>query len=307
MVDRSSAQATALPRLGLRSPPLAELAKREAHSDRERPKRLASVKGEAMLPMLQESPLVEAMQLFWKVARLGVVNRRLLEDSDLPLLATLQANPLARWWRRCSCFGSRCTWGWRTGVCRRTWTCARRSCAWRWCAARRRGRGCRTCRSGGRSVFLFCQRARANIREILAHTHFPEEYRSLKNVIARCAAAAAPFPLDVVGRVIGANLLAVTIDAAVRSINARAPFDHSGLRLRISVAAILFHLRIEMSNLPIRDDRQSHPREGERSENSEKERGESFHKCASGPSASTGFRNVGTVDVRPNPKSISPK
>ena len=94
MVDRSSAQATALPRLGLRSPPLAELAKREAHSDRERPKRLASVKGEAMLPMLQESPLVEAMQLFWKVARLGVVNRRLLEDSDLPLLATLQANPL---------------------------------------------------------------------------------------------------------------------------------------------------------------------------------------------------------------------
>ncbi len=94
MVDRSSAQATALPRLGLRSPPLAELAKREAHSDRERPKRLASVKGEAMLPMLEESPLVEAMQLFWKVARLGVVNRRLLEDSELPLLATLQANPL---------------------------------------------------------------------------------------------------------------------------------------------------------------------------------------------------------------------
>jgi len=94
VVDRSSAQATALPRLGLRSPPLAELAKREAHSDRERPKRLASVKGEAMLPMLQESPLVEAIQLFWKVARLGVVNRRLLEDSDLPLLTTLQANTL---------------------------------------------------------------------------------------------------------------------------------------------------------------------------------------------------------------------
>jgi len=304
VVDRSSAQATALPRLGLRSPPLAELAKREAHSDRERPKRLASVKGEAMLPMLQESPLVEAIQLFWKVARLGVVNRRLLEDSDLPLLTTLQANPLVEamqlFWEPL-----------HLGVANRRLpedldlrqTELRLALVRR----RRRGRGCRTCRSGGRSVFLFCQRARANIREILAHTHFPEEYRSLKNVIARCAAAAAPFPLDVVGRVIGANLLAVTIDAAVRSINARAAFDHSGLRLRISVAAILFHLRIEMSDLPIRDDRQSHPREGERSENSEKERGKSFHKCVSGPSASTGFRNVGTVDVRPNPKSISPK
>jgi len=51
----------------------------------------------------------------------------------------------------------------------------------------------------------------------------------------------------------------MTIDAAVRSVNVRTPFDHSGLRLRISVAAILFHLRIEMSDLPIRDQRQSHP------------------------------------------------
>src|SRR5439155_1047751 len=138
-------------------------------------------------------------------------------------------------------------------------------------------------------------------------THFPEEYWPLKNIIARCTPAVAPFALDVVGRVIGAYLLAVTIDAAVRSINPRAAFDHSGLGLGVNIGAILFHLWIEMSDLPIRDHRQSHPGESERAENSEKKRGESFHKCASEPSASTGLRNVGTVDVRPNPKSISPK
>lgn len=48
MVHRSFAQAKALPRPGLRSPPLAELAKREANSEPAMPKRLAPVKREAL-------------------------------------------------------------------------------------------------------------------------------------------------------------------------------------------------------------------------------------------------------------------
>ena len=124
--------------------------------------------------------------------------------------------------------------------------------------------------------------------------------------IARRTAAVTPFPLDVVRRVIGADLQ-LTNKCAVRSVDTRAALDHPRLRHRISIGAILLHLRIEMSDLPIRDDCQPHPREGERAENSEKERDESFHMCASEPSASTGLRNVGTVDVRPNHKSISPK
>ena len=165
----------------------------------------------------------------------------------------------ARWRRRCSCFGSWSAERWRTGFCWRTWICTSGSNT----RCRRCSGGaslsCRTCSSGGRNVFLFRRRARTDIRKILAHTHFPEEYRSLKNIIARCAAAAAPLPFDIVGRVIGADLLAMTIDAAVRSVNVRTPFDHSGLRLRISVAAVLFHLRIKMPDLPIWDEGQSHP------------------------------------------------
>jgi len=82
VVHRSSAQAKALPRPGLRSPPLAELAKRERHSEPAMPKRLASVKR-------------EALQLVWEVVHLGVANRHLLEDLDLPLLAVLQESPPA--------------------------------------------------------------------------------------------------------------------------------------------------------------------------------------------------------------------
>jgi hypothetical protein len=82
---------------------------------------------------------------------------------------------------------------------------------------------------------------------------------SLKNIIARRAAAVSPFSLDVVGGVISADLLAVTIDAAVRRVNAPASLDHSRLWLGINVGAVLFHLRIEVSDLPIRDHGQSHP------------------------------------------------
>jgi hypothetical protein len=106
---------------------------------------------------------------------------------------------------------------------------------------------------------LFCRRASANIRDVLAHSHFPEKHRPLENVIARRAAAITPTTLDIGRGVIGADLLAVTINAAVRSIDPRAAFEHSRLRLRINVGGILVGLRIQRSDLPIRNDGQSHP------------------------------------------------
>ena len=72
-------------------------------------------------------------------------------------------------------------------------------------------------------------------------------------------------------------MLAVTVNAAVRSINARAALEHSRLRLRIGICAFLVGLRIKMSDLPIRKHGQSHPGESERAEDTEKERGEAFH------------------------------
>ena len=99
----------------------------------------------------------------------------------------------------------------------------------------------------------------------------------IENVIARCAAALTPFSFDVVRGVIGAHLLAVTINTTVRSVNTRAAFDHSRLRLRISIGALLVGLRIKMSDLPIRNNGQSHPRKDKRPEDSQKKRGKSFH------------------------------
>src|SRR4029077_2078089 len=126
------------------------------------------------------------------------------------------------------------------------------------------GRSCRSCASGGRRrrIFHLCRCARPDIRKIRSHTHFSEKHLSLKNIIARRAPAVTPVPFDVVGGVIGADLLTVTIDAAVRSINAPAPLGHSRLRPWISVGAVFFHLRIETADLPIWDHGQSDPREG---------------------------------------------
>jgi hypothetical protein len=112
-----------------------------------------------------------------------------------------------------------------------------------------RSRG--SCSAGRRRARLPRRSTRADICEILTHAHFPEKYWPLKNVIARRAAALTPFSLDVVRRVIGADLLAMTVNAAVRSVNTRAAFDHSRLGLRINISAFLIRLRIEMSDLPI--------------------------------------------------------
>jgi len=124
---------------------------------------------------------------------------------------------------------------------------------------------------------LFCRRARADVCEVLAHSHFPKLHWPLEDVIARPAAAITPFSLDIVPSVFGAHLLAVTVNAAIRSVNLCAAVEHSRLRLRISIGAFLIGLRIEMSDLPIRKHGQSHPGESERAEDSKKERRESFH------------------------------
>ena len=83
-----------------------------------------------------------------------------------------------------------------------------------------------------------CGCARADVCEVLSHSHFSKKYRALKKVIARCAAAIAPFSLDVVRGVIGADLLAVAINAAVGSVNPCATLKHSRLWLRINIRSL---------------------------------------------------------------------
>jgi hypothetical protein len=106
---------------------------------------------------------------------------------------------------------------------------------------------------------LFRGGARADVRDVLTHPHFSKKHRLFENVIARRAAAISPFPFDVGCRVVSAHLLAVTINAAVRSVNARAALGHSRLRLRINIRAFFVRLWIEMSDLPIRNNGQSDP------------------------------------------------
>ena len=133
------------------------------------------------------------------------------------------------------------------------------------CSCRRRrflGRGC----------------ARANVCEVLAHPHFSEKYRPLKNVIARRAAAIAPLPLDIVGDVVGADLLAMAIDAAVCCVNVPAPLEHSRLGARINVRPLFVGFRIEISDLPRRNDREADPRKRKRAEDSQEERSKAFHE-----------------------------
>jgi hypothetical protein len=119
--------------------------------------------------------------------------------------------------------------------------------------------------------------ARANICEVLTHSHFSEKYRPLKNVIAWRAAAIAPFPLDIVSDVVGADLLAMAIDAAVCCVNVRASVEHSRLRARINVRPLFVGFRIEMSDLPRWNDREADPRKRKRSEDSQEERSKAFH------------------------------
>ena len=98
----------------------------------------------------------------------------------------------------------------------------------------------------------------------------------------------------------------MAINAPICRILAFTTLEHAGLRLGINVCSFLVGFRIEMADLPVWDHGEPYPGKGERAEDSKKEWSETFHQCAVG-SASTGFRKVGTVDVRPNPNSIKPK
>ena len=145
----------------------------------------------------------------------------------------------------------------------------------------------------------------SDVREIGTHAHFPEQDRPIENVIARCASAHAPFAIEIGAGVIGAHLLRVTIIAAVGGVDLTTTLGHSRSRRGISIRPVFLHLRIEVTDLQIRDENQTSPRKGERAENSEEKRKQPFHGCTS--SGSIGLRNVGTVAVRPSPKSIRTK
>src|SRR5262249_52742878 len=127
----------------------------------------------------------------------------------------------------------------------------------------------RTTGSAGSRTFLLGRCARTDVRDVLSHSHFCKEYRPLKNVINWCASAISPASFYIVRGVIGAHLFAVAIGAAIGGVNVRAPHDHSRLRLGINVCSFLVGLRIEMTDLPGRNDRETHPGKGKRAKDSE--------------------------------------
>jgi hypothetical protein len=127
---------------------------------------------------------------------------------------------------------------------------------------------------------VFGRRTFSNVREIRTHPHFPQQHGPLEEIIARRAAALAPFTIDVGRRIIGADLLAVAVNASVCRVNPPAALSHAGLRRGISIIPIFIHLRIEVSDLVIRDEDQTRPRKGEGAEDPEKERYDPFHRRA---------------------------
>lgn len=154
---------------------------------------------------------------------------------------------------------------------------------------------------------IFRGRTFADVGKIRTHAHFAEQRGPFEDVVARRAATLAPFPIDVGRDVIGTNPLTVAIETAIAGINLAAAIGHAGFRNGISISAFLIRLRIEVSDLVIRNNGETDPGKSERPEKSEKEWKQSFHRCDSVPSASTGFKNVGTLAVRPRPKSMRPK
>jgi hypothetical protein len=64
----------------------------------------------------------------------------------------------------------------------------------------------------------------------------------------------------------------MTIEATIGGEDMAAALSHSRFRRGINIGAFFVHLRIEMSDLQIRDDSQSHPGKGERPENPKKKR-----------------------------------
>src|SRR6059058_140529 len=101
----------------------------------------------------------------------------------------------------------------------------------------------------------------------------------------------------------------MAIEAAIRDVNAPATLTHSRFRHRINVGTLFVTLRIEVTNLQIGNVSEPKPGKGKGREDSENERSETFHQCAtiSPGSGFTGFKNVGTLAVRPRPRSMSRK
>jgi hypothetical protein len=80
----------------------------------------------------------------------------------------------------------------------------------------------RTSAPAARRFPLVRARAHTMFSEVWPFAFSFENTGSLKNVIAWCAAAIAPFSLDIVGDVVGADLLAMAINAAVCCVNVLA-------------------------------------------------------------------------------------
>ena len=167
--------------------------------------------------------------------------------------------------------------------------------------------------------FFLGRRSLTNVRQVRSEPHFSDHRRAVENVIARRATPITPLwtrawscpalKIDIRSGVIGANLLAVTVKTTVCDVNAFAALGHSRFWHRINVGALFVALRFEMSNLQIRNVSEAEPGKGERRQESEDEWSEPLHQCAtiSPGSGFTGFKNVGTLAVRPRPRSMRRK
>jgi hypothetical protein len=69
----------------------------------------------------------------------------------------------------------------------------------------------------------------------------------------------------------------MTIEAAVRDVNATATLGHSRFRHRVNVGPFFVALRIEMANLQIGNVSEPKPGKGKGRQDSENEWSETFH------------------------------
>ena len=167
--------------------------------------------------------------------------------------------------------------------------------------------------------FLLGRRGFTDVCQVRSKPHFPDQSRSVENVIAWRATPITPLwtrawscpalKIDIRSGVIGANLLAVTVKTTVCDVNAFAALGHSRFWHRINVDALFVALRFEMSNLQIRNVSEPKPGKSKRRQEPENEWSEALHQCAtiSPGSGFTGFKNVGTLAVRPRPRSMRRK
>jgi hypothetical protein len=126
--------------------------------------------------------------------------------------------------------------------------------------------------------FFLSRSGFADVSQIRAHSHFTQQRWPIEDVIAWRAAAVTPFwsrtgrgvsrAIDIGSGVIGTELFAMTIEAAVRDVNAPAALGHSRLWHRINIGALFVTLRVEMADLQIGDVSEPKPGEGKGREDS---------------------------------------